>query len=413
MSAADGDAEERRPEVLRRYGIVDAPAPPDLDAVVRLAAHMCEVRAAAVNIVSRDEQHQIAAVGIEETVCSRADSMCAVSIAAPGQVVVPDTRLDPRFAANPWVTSPSKGVRFYAASPLRTAENETLGTLCVFDRRVRSLTPEQCAALDDLAALVVDVLDLHRHRHVVHHALHAADQARTELERSNKALEQFAGQVSHDLKNPLTGILGHASLLADLPPVAGDPRARALAERVERFAVRMNETIEAALAFARLAGRLHLVDTDLGALVRAVLEDLHGDLAAAGGEVRFEGLPTIPCDPVQLRRLLQNLLDNAVKYRRPGRPPRIEVSCDGDPDGWNLRVRDNGRGIPAAQREAALRPFTRLDTTTSGSGIGLAVCVRIAVAHRGTLSVDDAPGGGTVVTCHLPCPPTDTGERGD
>ncbi|MEV5357110.1 ATP-binding protein [Streptomyces sp. NPDC052693] len=404
VNAGDDPAEHRRLAVLERYGIIGAPAPPDLDAIVRLTARVCEAPQAAVNIISADRQHQIAAVGIAPTVCSRSDSMCAVSIAAPGQVLVPDARQDPRFAANPWVTAPTGAVRFYAASQLHSPEGETLGTLCVFAQEVRSLSERQRQALDDLASLVVDVLDLHRHRQLLHHALLAADQARAELERSNMALEQFAGQVSHDLKNPLTGITGHAGLLAELPGVSGNTQAAAFVGRIEAATSRMNRTIEAALSQARTGGQLHLTDTDLQVLTQEAVEDLREELTRTQAHVCLGTLPVICCDGTQIRRLLQNLIANAAKFRRPGRPARIEVSCVNDADGWNISVTDNGVGIPPEQRRHVLEPFARLDTGAPGSGIGLATCLRIAVAHRGTLTVDAADGGGTTVTCHLPYP---------
>ncbi|MFF3617000.1 ATP-binding protein [Streptomyces sp. NPDC002580] len=406
MSVDDGASETRRLAVLERYGIVGSPAPADLDGIVRLAARVCETPQAAVNIISADKQHQIAAVGIEPSVCSRSDSMCAVSILAPGQVLVEDARLDPRFAANPWVTTPTGAVRFYAASQLRSPEQEILGTLCVFSGRTRSLTTQQSRALEDLASLVVGVLDLHRHRQLLHHALLAADQARTELERSNTALEEFAGQVSHDLRNPLTGVSGHAGLLAELPAITGDTHASAFVGRIEQAVARMNRTIEGALALARFGGKLDISRTDLGALVREVLEDLRADLAAAQARVRVGVLPTISCDGVQVRRLLQNLVGNAVKFRRADRPAEVEVTCATDADGWNLRVADNGVGIPTAERSRVLEPFVRLDSGTQGFGIGLANCVRIAVAHRGTLSLGDGIDGGTSVSCHFPYPPS-------
>lgn len=275
----------------------------------------------------------------------------------------------------------------------------------MFAQEVRSLTERQRHALDDLASLVMDVLDLHRHRQLLHHALLAADQVRAELERSNTALEQFAGQVSHDLKNPLTGITGHAGLLGELPGVSEDAQASAFVHRIEAATSRMNRTIEAALSLARAGGRLRLADTDLQVVAREAVEDLREDLTRAGAHVCLGAPAVVTCDPTQIRRLLQNLMANAVKFRRPDRPARIEVSCDNDADGWNIRVTDNGVGIPAEQRRNVLEPFVRLDTGAPGSGIGLATCLRIAVAHRGTLTVDAAVDGGTTVTCHLPYPP--------
>ena len=128
------DDERDRLRSLADFGIVGAPPLPDLPSVVELAAYICGVPNAVVNIITADKQHQIAAYGFEGGVCDREDSMCAISIVQPTTVVLPDARLDPRFADNPFVTGEIDNVRFYASSQLRDREGRVLGTLCVFDQ---------------------------------------------------------------------------------------------------------------------------------------------------------------------------------------------------------------------------------------------------------------------------------------
>ncbi|GAA2768717.1 hypothetical protein GCM10010103_77600 [Streptomyces paradoxus] len=398
--------EPERLRVLERYGILVAPAPPDLASIVELAAYTCEAPHAVINIISAEHANLVAAIGFEPTQCARSNSMCAVTIVEPAPVCVPDASLDPRFADNPYVTGALGDIRFYAASQLRTPEGPVLGTLCVFDTQVRQLTAPQRDALDKLARMVVDVLDLHRHQRLLHQALQAADQARSELERSNRALQQFAGQVSHDLKNPLTGILGHASNLVDIPAIANDPDATFCAQRVVRSANRMRTMIEDVLALASAGGRLHLETIDLNALAHAVIEDLDSPIRTHGARVTIESLPTVVGDPTQLRVLLQNVVSNALKFRNPERCCQIAITAETQPHGSHIAVIDNGRGIPPKDRQRVMEMFTRLDQHIEGSGIGLATCQRIAAAHGGTLHLEETPGGGTTAVLTLPTSPT-------
>ncbi|MEU0070520.1 GAF domain-containing sensor histidine kinase [Streptomyces sp. NPDC006332] len=394
--------EPERLRVLERYGILAASAPPDLASLVELAAYTCQVPHAVINIISAEHANLVASLGFEPTQCARSDSMCAVTIVEPEPVFVPDARVDPRFADNPYVSGALGDIRFYAASQLRAPEGPVLGTLCVFDTQVRRLTVSQRDALDKLAAMVVDVLDLHRHQRLLHQALEAADEARAELERSNSALQQFAGQVSHDLRNPLTGILGHADNLIDIPAIAGDPDASFCAQRVIRSANRMRTMIEDVLALASAGGQLHLETVDLNALAHAVIEDLDSPIRTHSACVTVERLPTLSADPTQLRVLLQNLVSNALKFRRPERPCQIVLAAEPHPRGWDIAVIDNGRGIPPQDRQRVMDMFTRLDKDVEGSGIGLATCHRIATAHGGSLRLEETPGGGTTAVLTLP-----------
>ncbi|MFF4656236.1 ATP-binding protein [Streptomyces sp. NPDC001381] len=394
--------EPERLRALERYGILTAPAPPDLASIVELAAYTCQVPHAVINIISAEHANMIAAIGFEPTQCARSDSMCAATIVEPAPVLVPDARLDPRFADNPYVSGVLGDIRFYAASQLRTPEGPVLGTLCVFDTQVRRLTAPQRDALDKLARMVVDILDLNRHQRLLHQALRAADEARSELERSNAALQQFAGQVSHDLKNPLTGILGHADNLIDIPAIANDPDASFCARRVIRSANRMRTMIEDVLALAGAGGQLHLEAVDLNALASAVVEDLDLPIRTHGARVTVESLPVVVADPTQLRVLLQNLVSNALKFRSRARGCRIVIAAEANPRGWDIAVIDNGCGIPPQDRQRVMEMFTRLDRDVEGSGIGLATCQRIATAHGGSLRLEETPGGGTTAVVTLP-----------
>lgn len=385
-------AERARLAALARYDVTAGDVPVELSALCELAARICDTPGAAVNLIDEAKQHQVAALGADPSVCDREDSMCAITVAANTDLVVADASTDPRFAANPWVDGRLGTVRFYAGTLLRAPGGEPVGTLCVFDERPRVLTEERRRGLRFLAAQVVDVLELRVQRRLLRDAL-------DELSRSHEYLAAFAGQISHDLKTPLTACLGFLELLADLPLVQQDPEAVEYVQRCESSSRRMFDLIEELLAYARVGGTLHRNPVELDDLLPQVLDDL-GETAGRGS-VTWSG-PALVGDPAQLRALLQNLVGNALTYQRAGVPGEVTVHTVGVGDTIQLQVVDNGPGIPAERRRDVLAPLTRLRPEIPGTGLGLATCHRIVAAHGGTLSIGASANGGTTVTVLLP-----------
>ncbi|HST50282.1 sensor histidine kinase [Jatrophihabitans sp.] len=396
----DADRERDRIAALREYGIVDGLPVQQLGIVdeatlagfTELAAGICGVPTAVLNMIDEVRQYPLAAFGCRPRITDRADSMCEVALHLGEQVVVEDTRQDPRFATNPWVTGELGRVRFYAASPLRAPGGHLLGTICVFDTEPRSLDASQRSALDTLAVGVIDVLELRRR----------TDQLRqtvTELARSHRQLASFSAQLSHNLKTPLTASLGFGELLQDHPAVFQDPTALDYANRAVSANQRMMSAIDQLLSYVSMGSTPRRELVPVAHLVEQVLAELGPE--ADGAEVRCAQASVI-ADPVQLRVLLFNLIDNAIRYRSPD--TRCEVAVTVAPTRWGheLRVADNGPGIPAEQRPAVLRPLVRLDPETDGVGMGLATCERIVAAHGGTVSITDTAGGGTTVCVRLP-----------
>lgn len=383
-----------RREAIAQYRLVGEAPEPDLQGLVELAATICGVTTAVINIIDDRMQHQVAAVGIQAASCSREDSMCAAVISRPGRVVVSDARLDERFAANPFVTGVIANVRFYASSPLITPSGVAIGTLCVFDDEVGELSAAHSHALDLLAHQVIDVLELRR--------------ITRDLAESNAQLEQFAAQVSHDLRNPLTALSGFLELAADSPEMAEAPRAAQSLARAEAAAGRMTAMVTDLLDFARMGGaRPQFSDVDVADSVDAVLEDLDGALVETGAQVSVDASEFVRADATLFRVLLQNLIANAVKFTvAAGRVPRVEVRLEALPDGWRLTVDDNGDAIEPELRERMFEPMQRgHDADVAGIGIGLATCRRIVEAHGGHIGLDEAPTGGTRVWVVLPRSP--------
>jgi len=396
------DPTRRREDAVAGYDVLGRAPQRELQALVDIAAQVCAVPRAAINIITSTQQQQIATTGFAPSICAREDSMCAAVLDHTDRVVVPDASLDARFHDNPFVTGVLGTVRFYASAPLTTPDGVIIGRLCVFDSAPRELVEAQEDALVAIAERVVDVLELRLRTRELEDSLAALTQVRDELHRSNEALSVFAGQVSHDLRTPLTAIMASTEMLGQRPAVAGDEWSERLVATAHRSATRMAGMIEQILSHAKVGAVLHRTDTDLRLVLASVLEDLAPTLEARSARVVTGELPTLPADEQQLYSVLLNLVSNAVKYARPGVAPVIAVSAERMGERWRCAVHDNGIGISAADRDRVFGLFNRVETSVEGSGIGLATARRIIEAHGGAIGVSSAEGPGTIVWFELP-----------
>ncbi|MCB9538216.1 MAG: PAS domain-containing sensor histidine kinase [Myxococcales bacterium] len=232
------------------------------------------------------------------------------------------------------------------------------------------------------------------------------------LAAKNQELESIIHVASHDLRTPLISLDGFATELCDLvESLAPGERAstvvaeaRLLADRIGRSVERLDRRLDGLLQLSRL-GRAEpaMSAVDVDRVVREVLEDLTAQIEQAAATVEVGDLPTCRGDRVELGRLWTNLLDNALKYLRPGVAGRIVVRGVRDEDVVRYTVADNGVGIEPAFRDKVFRVFHRLDPRAApGEGLGLTIAHRIVARHAGTIEISDNPGGGTRFTVVLP-----------
>jgi signal transduction histidine kinase len=218
-----------------------------------------------------------------------------------------------------------------------------------------------------------------------------------QLARSNEELEQFAYVASHDLQEPLRVISGYVQLIEHKYKGQLDADADQFLNYIVDGATRMRQLITDLLDYSRLATRgKPLRPTNLQEVLDHVRADLKGVIEESGAVLTCGPLPTVRGDEIQLTRLFQNLVGNALKFRSD-HPPKIDVSASRDGDRWTLAVRDNGIGIERQYWERIFVIFQRLHTRHKypGTGIGLAICKRIVERHGGTIWLDSRPGEGT------------------
>jgi signal transduction histidine kinase len=224
------------------------------------------------------------------------------------------------------------------------------------------------------------------------------------LRRSNEELERFAYVASHDLQEPLRKVAGFTALLQKRYAGRLDKDADEIIQYAVDGATRMQMLIKDILAYSRVGSKeLNRVPVDANQVMQQVVEDLEAPIRETGAEVRWEQLPTVRADASQLRQVLQNLVENAIKYRHPKRRPKVEVTASSDPKAWHFAVQDNGQGIPEDKHEEIFGIFRRLHgQSTPGTGIGLAVAKKALERHDGRIWVESKPGKGSTFHFTLP-----------
>jgi len=217
------------------------------------------------------------------------------------------------------------------------------------------------------------------------------------LKRSNEELEQLAYSVSHDLQEPLQLVSRYARLLAEpYQQRLGGDEDRIIGHLVDS-ADRMQAMIDGVLEYSRLGtGRTGFRKASLDECADEAMKNLRSRIAETRADVRHNPLPTVVADPRQMVHLFQNLIANAIKFHG-AEPPRVRIGCKEQEDHWLLAVQDNGIGIEAKDAERVFGMFQRLHTAEQypGTGIGLAMCKRIAERHGGKIWVRSEPGKGS------------------
>ena len=225
------------------------------------------------------------------------------------------------------------------------------------------------------------------------------------LRRSNEDLEHFGYVASHDLQEPLRTVTTHLQLLSR---TAGDRLHEAeigfLCTAIDG-AKRMDQLIDDLLKYSRVGRGTRTFDVvPLSGAVTWAIENLRESIARNEAVITTDQLPAVLGDGMQLAQVFQNLLGNALKYRRADAAPVIHISAErASPEHWVISVRDNGIGIDPEYHEKIFAAFNRLHGhDIPGTGIGLALCRRIVESHRGSIWVRSAPGDGSTFLFSLP-----------
>jgi PAS domain S-box-containing protein len=283
-------------------------------------------------------------------------------------------------------------------SPLDSAEG-VLVTAAIRDISVRRKAE---------ADLLQKVDELHRSNedvsagHATQRHLRAVGE---ELTRSNHELQDFASAASHDLQEPLRKIQAFGDRLVERSSGSLDDEAQDYVRRMQNAASRMQSLIDDLFEYSRVSTQPEPPRrVDLAQVVSEVLSDLEERIHTSNGHVGVGALPVILASPLQMRQLFQNLIANALKFHPAGIAPEVHVEGKDHDGAWEIRVRDNGIGFEERHAEKIFAPFQRLNGRQAyeGTGMGLAICRRIAALHGGTITATSQPGAGATFLISLP-----------
>jgi PAS domain S-box-containing protein len=307
----------------------------------------------------------------------------------------------------------SYGIQAYACHPIKV-EGKVIGTLSFGTKTrayfssddlklMKSVTDQVATAMERMRLIE----DLSRARDELEERV----EARTaELALKNRELEDFAFVASHDLNEPLRKIQTFGNLLETSGGTLPEETARDYVRRMRNAATRMQELLKALLQYSRVTKKTEpFKPMSLGTVVREVALDLDWAIEKAGARIEIADLPTVEGDPIQLKELFQNLISNALKYRRDV-VPRIRIYADGESalplpnQRCRVLVEDNGIGFEPQFAERMFMSFKRLHGRNEyeGVGIGLAICRKIVDRHGGTITAQSVPGKGSIFMIDWP-----------
>lgn len=227
---------------------------------------------------------------------------------------------------------------------------------------------------------------------------------RERLERSNSALRGFARSVAHDLKTPLSAMMGYGQILERTLRDRLNPSEHDKLRFMLSSGQQLGELIDGILAYSHAIHEPVRVRVDLEQALAQAAQRLRLEIELSAAELTHDPLPAVEGNPALLTQILQNLIGNALKYRDRSRTLRIHVGVAQDPSGWVIHVRDNGIGIDPAHHARLFEAFERAHAEDSYAGLGLGLAlVRDAVAHHGgRVWLHSAPGHGSTFSFSLP-----------
>ncbi len=382
--------EIHRQLAVEKYGLLDTLPEESYDNITSLISYICETPISLVSLIDKNRNFLKSHYGVPMNESPREISFCGHTINSDETlVIVEDSRKDERFHDNPLVTE--HNAIFYAGAQLIDSDGYKLGTLCVFDTKPRTLTPEQKKALLSMAKQVVHLFELrYKNLELLKLSNH--------LKFRNENLEKFASLVSHDLRSPLSNIISLAELLTDENKDNWNEETLEYLEYIKVSSYALKNYIEGILKFYKNDQSLkNIVEKiDLGALIKELKTITDADHRVAFSFT--SNTQEIIANRTALMQILINLVTNGIKYNSN---PKIAIGIQimDCPEFYEFEVKDNGNGIPEAHLNRIFDLFAVVGVQDRdgniGTGIGLAMVKKTIDNLGGEITVSSVLGEGS------------------
>lgn len=384
------ETETKRIETLRKFDILDTPPDGTYDHIVKLVAKLLNVPIAIVSLVDTDRIWFKSAFGLDVQQIPKEEGLCASAILSTDFYMVENALKDPRTLRNSLVTS-EFGLKFYAAVPLTTSDGFNLGTLCVLDKKPRTLNETEQLILEDLAYVVIEQLEL---RLMARMAIHSQN--------------KMAYMITHDVRSAVC----HIPALVDMiKEENGNPdEIEQIGDMIKSAADKSMHAVDSFLMQAKNFSKdinYRFEPFDFSELTNRIIST--NKVLASNKQQKIESSvePNIIVngDKTRLSELIDNFLSNAIKYSPRGK--NITVVLEKKGEKLILEVKDEGQGMTIEDMNNAFKRFSKLSATPTGNeestGLGLWIAKEIAESHGGNVKVKSkGKDKGTIFTIELP-----------
>lgn len=389
--------EKKRLKALYDYNILDTIPEKEYDGIAKIAAQICNVPVSFISFIDKNRQWYKSYFGVEMHEIPIEISLCAHAIKNPEVlIVVPDMRIDERFADNPLVKGEPHAI-FYAAAPLVTPGGDALGTICVLDAKVNNLDDDQREALKCLATQVMARLELRK-------KVNELKKIQEQLKKTNSCLKDFASLASHDMKTPVANISLVSKSFYSRYGKQFDADAYQYFELIDRSAKELLVFIDDILAKSIMAGKnISKTPVDSYEVISKVIKLI---APPDDFEIKVTGnFPKISMDKTSLQQVFQNLITNAIKYNDKEKGI-INISCSTDNSYHYFNVKDNGSGIAEEDMCRIFEKRKTLEKTdrygNKGTGLGLATVKDLVENTGGKITVASEKYEGSVFKIAIP-----------
>lgn len=371
------DNDKERLQALYRYEIVNTPPEGAFNRVAELAAKIFKVPIALISLVDEEKvffKANVGMPGVKST--ERGLSLCSLAILKEDPTVFEKAETEPCLLANPLVAG-SFGLKFYAGAPLITHDGYRIGTVCVIDKMERTFTANDQAMLQDLAAIVMDEIEI-----------------RLSAIKAIRVQSDLLHIAAHDLKNPLFNI---RALADHLQKPQEEEMRKKMTGMLQQASGKMIALIDRVVKLSQIEQKefsLELNMENAGELLKEVVASNQLLAEKKNQQIRLEIEGNEPqlLDKGWISEVFDNLINNAVKYSPKGVP--IDVALKSREDGLTFVVQDQGQGFNEADKKKLFQKFSRLSAQPTGgetsTGLGLSIVKTLVELHKGSVRLQSA-----------------------